>query len=37
MINSLILQKVWEKHLCDFFESTLNTGDIVSDSPVMSR
>ena len=30
--NSLIHQKVWEKHLCDFFESSLTEGDIVIDA-----
>ena len=29
--NSLLYSKIWEKHLCDFFEKNLKEGDIVLD------
>lgn len=29
--DSLLYSKVWEKHLCDFFESNLNEGDVALD------
>ena len=29
--NSLLCQNVWEKHLCEFFESTLKEGDVAID------